>query len=385
MCSLEGRIEPGAPQRSGHARRDRSTGAQATAWRPHPDTDLPRHPRRSVVTQIDGYGRTDLMGERQAIVACALPPHQEFARFPIQSIEGQGGPCTGPEAEPRQQAPDGIIALSFRGATVTARHQPVDVRGVHEPGQAGSPPMGYRWHGGGEVVGEHPALAQQAETAPPRGGEQLGTRGAIATRLWQPEVRHVLGAEDLRAGWVGTKATAEKTPGRLEVVPHRRWRQTTLVPQVVLKVAGKRVVWTRVGLDNPAGHQALIAQVLKPWPHDGAIITRDTIAPIAVVQKLGHALCIAVCGREGLSLEPAAEVGEQAHGIRCRPARIALGHQLLRKGVDRRTHRTGVQLPQHNGIGKNGGLIRVSSLADWLTIQSRHAESCGVIKSQGDF
>lgn len=93
---LAGRIEPGVPQRAGHDRRDRSTVGKATAWRPHPDNDLPRHTRRSVVTPRDGSGLTDLRGEGQAIMAGALPPHQEFARFPSQIIAGQGGHCTSP-------------------------------------------------------------------------------------------------------------------------------------------------------------------------------------------------------------------------------------------------------------------------------------------------
>ena len=211
--------------------------------------------------------------------------------------------------------------------------------------------MGYRWHSVGEVVSDHPVLEQKAEKAPQCGGEQLGTRGALATRLLQHEGRKVLGAEDLQAGRLGTKATAEKTPDRLDVVPHSRWRQTTLVTQIVLKVACNMVVWTRVGLDNPYGNQTLIAQVLKPLTQGGAIITMDTIAPIAVVQKIVNALFVEVRCREGMALEPAAEVGEQAHGILRRPARIALRPQLLSKGVDIRTQRTGVQLLQHNGIG----------------------------------
>lgn len=63
--------------------------------------------------------------------------------------------------------------------------------------------MGYRWHSVGEVVSDHPVLEQKAEKAPQCGGEQLGTRGAIATRLLQHEGRNVLGAEDLQAGRLG--------------------------------------------------------------------------------------------------------------------------------------------------------------------------------------
>ena len=110
-------------------------------------------------------------------------------------------------------------------------------------------------------------------------------------------------------------------------------------------------MWLRVGLDNPDGNHALIAQVRKPSMQGGVIITMDTIAPIAVVQKIVKPLFVEVCDREGLSLEPAAEVGEQAHGILRRPARIALRPQLLSKGVDIRTQRTGVQLLQHKRIG----------------------------------
>ena len=81
-------------------------------------------------------GLTDLRGEWQAIVAGALPPHQEGARFPSQIIEGQGGHCTSPSAEPSQQEQDGIIALSCGWAMVAALQQAVDVLGWHEPGQA---------------------------------------------------------------------------------------------------------------------------------------------------------------------------------------------------------------------------------------------------------
>src|SRR2546430_15621576 len=87
--------------------------------------------------------------------------------------------------------------------------------------------MGYRWHSVGEVVSDHPMLEQKAEKAPQCGGEQLGTRGAIATRLLQHEGRNVLGAEDLQAGRLGSKTTAEKKPDRLEGVPQNCWGQTT--------------------------------------------------------------------------------------------------------------------------------------------------------------
>jgi hypothetical protein len=89
-------MEPGPCQRSAHARPDRLAIGNATARRPHPDTDPPCRAGRSALTEGGDSGCAALVWQGETIMARALAPDEEFPRVPIQSIQGQGRHCTSP-------------------------------------------------------------------------------------------------------------------------------------------------------------------------------------------------------------------------------------------------------------------------------------------------
>jgi hypothetical protein len=119
----------------------------------------------------------------------------------------------------------------------------------------------------------------------------------------------------------------------------------------VLNVAREAVARPDVGLDDGAGNHPMIAPLLKQPPPDRVVITVGTTGLLAVLPKVLHAWFVEVRGHEGVALEPAAEVGEQAHRRLRRPDRLALGHQWLGKGVNRRTQRPCVPLRPDHWIG----------------------------------
>jgi len=80
-------------------------------------------------------------------------------------------------------------------------------------------------------------------------------------------------------------------------------------------------------------------------------MTVGMIAPITVLQKRLNALFVEVRGRAGVSLEPAAEVGESAHHRRRGPPRLALVHHLVGTGVEVCTQRTSGPLRPDHWIG----------------------------------
>jgi hypothetical protein len=78
----------------------------------------------------------------------------------------------------------------------------------------------------------------------------------------------------------------------------------------VWKGAREAVARIGVGLDHGKGNHPWRAQLAKPPPHDGALMTVGVIVPRAVLQKSINALFVEVRCREGVSREPAAAVGE---------------------------------------------------------------------------
>src|SRR2546425_658000 len=96
MCTFERWIQPGSLQRSTHDRTDPLAVGESTARRSHPDKDAPRRHRWSALTDVGGQRLADLMGQRQAIVACSLAADKEFPGFPLEIIEAQGHHFPGP-------------------------------------------------------------------------------------------------------------------------------------------------------------------------------------------------------------------------------------------------------------------------------------------------
>src|SRR5262249_34733325 len=96
MGPLERWMQPGSLQRSTHNRTDAVAVGEATARRSPSDKDAPRRHRRSALTDVGGQRLADLIGQRQAIVACSLATDTECPGVPIEIIEAQGHHFPGP-------------------------------------------------------------------------------------------------------------------------------------------------------------------------------------------------------------------------------------------------------------------------------------------------
>lgn len=162
----------------------------------------------------------------------------------------------------------------------------------------------------GQVGGDGPAWEEHADKAPQGGREPRGVSGALPARLRPQEGRDVWGAECLQSERCTATPLTENTPDGIEGVAHGRWRQATRVKPEVLNVARDAVARPGGGLDSWDGNHPWLSQLPTQPPPDGAIMTVGMTALRAVLQKGIHALFVEVRGREGVSLEPAAEVGE---------------------------------------------------------------------------
>src|SRR4051794_5927719 len=108
-----------------------------------------------------------------------------------------------------------------------------------------------------------------------------------------------------------------------------------------------------MGDDGKRNHP-LLAQLRKQPPQDRVVITVGAPGLIAVMEKALQAWFVERCDREGVVLEPATEVSEQAHRILRGPMRIALGCQLVGKGGDMRPQWTSGQPLRDRWIGTKG-------------------------------
>lgn len=325
MGALAGGSAPGPRQGAAHERPDTLAVGASTGWGPHPDKDLPRRARWSPVAEGGDERGAPRMRQREAIRAGSLPPAPECSGVPIQSIQGQGHHCTGPSTEPGQQEHKRVIAAPVRCAPVTALSQACDILSWHTLGEGCQPPVGDGGHRCGPIVGDDAALEDTAAKTPACGRDDLGVRGALTARLLYHDVADVLGTERLQPESLGATSMVEKTPDGVAGGLHRRGGHATLLAQGVLQVAGDAIARARADVGHRAGHHAVLVEVREQSPSGRTVMTVGTTAPRAVLEKVGNALVVAIHAREGLGLEPAAEVGEEAHhGLR-RPTRVALG------------------------------------------------------------
>ena len=187
---------------------------------------------------------------------------------------------------------------------------------------------------------------------------------AIPTRLWPHAAGDVLGTEPCEPAWLWAKPRTEETPSRGAVVLHGCGGEAPRVEQGGRKVTGHAGKRTAVRCAHRDGHPPGVSQGPQQSPQDSAGTPGGTIPPRAVLEKVIKALRMEVGGREGMSREPAVEIGAQAPRLLRRPARVALGHQRWDTGVEIRPHRTRGQPLQDRGMGTKW-MAQVLSPLEW--------------------
>ncbi len=325
MGALEGGSAPGPRQGAAHDRPAAWAVGASTGGCPPPDTARPGRARGSPVAAGSDARGTDLRRQWEAIRAGSLPPEAACASVPSQILQGQGHHCPSPSTEPGPQEHHRVSALPVRGAPVTALSQACDLLGLHTPGEGRQPPVGHGGHRFGPIVGDDAALAEKAANAPAGGGAHLGVRGALTPRRLEPEGADVWGTERRQREGLGATALVEQTPDRVAGGRPRRGCPATLGAQGVLQGACDAVARARPGFSPREGQHAVRAELREPSSAGRAVMTVGTTAPRAGLENVGNALVVAIHAREGLALEPAAAVGEEAHPLLRRRARVALG------------------------------------------------------------
>lgn len=129
------RREPGPCQRSAPDRPDRVAIGNATARRPHPDTDPPCRAGRAAVPEGGDSCVADLVWPWETSMARALAPDEEFPRVPLQIIQGQGRHFTSPSPKTGPWEHKRGIAWPWSCRPVTALPQGLDVLGFQTRGE----------------------------------------------------------------------------------------------------------------------------------------------------------------------------------------------------------------------------------------------------------
>src|ERR1035437_1542782 len=98
--------------------RDVGRTGKLTMWCADPQKNLARLAARSSFTQIGSQRFADISGNGQTVVSLPFAPHQHLAAVPINILQSHGPPFSGPQAEPRQQEQNRVVALAFDRALV---------------------------------------------------------------------------------------------------------------------------------------------------------------------------------------------------------------------------------------------------------------------------
>ena len=73
------------------------------------------------LAQIDAEGLTDVMRQRQTVASPPFPPHDEFARSPVDVAQPQARDLSGAKPEPRQQGQNRQVTSSHHRVPVAGR------------------------------------------------------------------------------------------------------------------------------------------------------------------------------------------------------------------------------------------------------------------------
>jgi len=79
---------------------------------------------RPIMAQITRKGSCDIRRERQLRPFSTFPAHGDSRVFPIDIFEVESDDFTRPQAKPREQKQDGVIASSHRRASVAMMQEP---------------------------------------------------------------------------------------------------------------------------------------------------------------------------------------------------------------------------------------------------------------------
>jgi hypothetical protein len=113
---LQRGIEPSPREGATHDRPDPLAIGAPADRSSHPEKDLSRRAQGTPGAEGGNSRGANLMRQREAIRAGALPPDVELSGVPIQILEGQGHHCAGPPTEPSSQEQHRLLASPVRCA-----------------------------------------------------------------------------------------------------------------------------------------------------------------------------------------------------------------------------------------------------------------------------